>query len=341
MANRYSTSGTLAGVNVTVQFQSTSPPLFVPEYVEVHNLDSTNTYTCTLFDSVYSIPPGRVLKIPGDTPSLILNGTGKYVVLASRDYGELPSLNDSSLAAASVGTTYLADESTLHLDVPTHTFSEKDGGTTNVQCGHGVVTDQGVPGQGWFSLAAGNASDGDTFSLAATGGSGVTYTFKNTPTVSTDVQIGAANTDTITNLIAKIDTLQTDFHTDVGAVIKTDVYVWPDQPRTVTASTAGTNPAWHSTVTGNQPDKTCVTMLQYSVTAADVTRGQIRLGLAVEQTITAAMVQVLHSNAVVPGFNGTVSFSGNSVDVFQSTAGAGTTWADADGIVIHVQYVRA
>jgi hypothetical protein len=72
---------------------------------------------------------------------------------------------------------------------------------TNVNDGTGAIATLNV------SIAAGNASDGDTVTVntTAVGGPSVTFTFRAAPVLSTDVQIGGSEPVSATNLAAAIN----------------------------------------------------------------------------------------------------------------------------------------
>lgn len=303
MARRYSTSGTLVGAPVTVNFQVLTG--FVPQYVEVHNLDSANTYTLILDPdgTTYAVPPGRVLKIPGQTPSMSINGTGDYAILASEGYGQLPTMDDSTLATG-VGTAYLADEVTLHLDVPTHTFSVHDNGLVSAFVDKGIVQNPGFPAQGTIFFNA-VAVAGDTTTVQVIGGANLTATWVAVVvTPATEILIGGTPTICATNLASWI--ILNHPQCNAGNIGTPYCEITVFDPTNIKAGDALVLGATGASQTIQNPAfqaaeaRVATFTRQHTVTAFDVTRGVIYFYLNCNSIVGASFQHLDVTHAAKP-----------------------------------------
>jgi len=237
MANPlYGTSGTLVGAPVAVDFQVAAG--FVAGYVEVHNLDPVQEYTCTVNGATLRVPQGRALQLPGLIPNLTIDGTGPYQILASQATNpnatiQLPHLMSTSQAGSGVSisppdnvtlqdtgtvlqikdlgvsTAKLADTAVATgklADLAVTTGKLADLSVTYDKVLQGAQALLGIPDAANI-IFTGNPVDGDTCRIVY-GASDVTYTFRAAAGGFPEVQIGGASTDTATNLVAAITASQ-------------------------------------------------------------------------------------------------------------------------------------
>ena len=325
---RYSDSGTAIGP-VTYDIQATQQ--FVPDYLEVHNLDSTNSLQVTLSDSSYVIPPGRVLKVPGLTPAFILNSaSAPYMVLASVGYNQLPSVNDSSVATG-VGGAYLADEVYLHLDVPTHTFTVKDGGLDNSKVDVGIVVDPGVGSNCYMDSSGGNFVAGEDVVVTL---DGVPTTFK----ADTDFAIGVTGPLSLSALRVVVEAALdvTTFQLGGGAGDYVDMFPRYNGGSLLSLSTTSALvKAWNPTQTQHNPTKMATQVIKRTVLAQDVVRGLIFIILDTQSTIVGFHATLRSAAGTDKFWDGNAVASGYAVLL---TDGGAINFVAGDILTVIVQH---
>ncbi len=239
----YATSGTLAGVAVTIDPFGQGGP--TTNYTEVHNLSHTNTYTCLAAGVTFSIPPLRKLVISDPLTALTLNGTGAYTVIANTQpqiEAPSPSLQPTYygtgvLVSSADGVTIEDTGSVIRVkDLGISTAKLADLAVTSGKLADSSVnndklqglavswtkinsgsTSAGTPGSAAFTFLA-NPADGETVTVEY--GTAVVYEFDNGGGVAPGniaVTIGAGAAATLINLKTAIALNQPNVHTVILA----------------------------------------------------------------------------------------------------------------------------
>jgi len=190
----FAQNGTLAGTLEVTPFASGQPAI----YTEVHNLDLTHTHNCTLNGTTFIVPPARKLIINEPVSTLILNGTGEYVVQASNVSTSLPKLEASDAATAIVGGGGVTPDG-VTIESVGGIIRVKDLGITAPklansslyfrQVNSGVQASPGVPYGGRVTVA-GLPADGETFTVQLGAIFTKTFTWRVAPALPSEVLIG-------------------------------------------------------------------------------------------------------------------------------------------------------
>ena len=249
----YATSGTLAGVAVTIDPFGQGGP--TTNYTEVHNLSHINTYTCLAVGVTFSIPPLRKLVISDPLTALTLNGTGAYTVIANtqpqidapspslqptyygtgvlvssadgvtiEDTGSVIRVKDLGISTAKLADLAVATGKIADLAVTSGKLADSSVSNDKLQ-GLSVSwtkinsgsTSAGTPGSAAFTFI-GNPADGETVTVEY--GTAVVYEFDNGGGVAPGniaVTIGAGAAATLINLKAAIALNQPNVHTVILA----------------------------------------------------------------------------------------------------------------------------